>query len=235
MLFRSVLGTSYDISDAAATIADALIAGNLAVKGADAISATAGTVELSYAQADAVLNGHANATGAPSVGITAGNITVSGTVGLDQVSAIAGTVYTVKASVLDLVSPDALSVNPAVVDGSSVVVEGILNQAQYDALDAANGSGSVTAPGLDPSADADGVALATRIIETPNGFVGLEVAGVDFVDTVNLDLGLQTGAGSAGVEISIDPIALGNSVLGFMGAAIAETQSLKAKIGRAHV
>ena len=88
--------------------------------------------------------------------------------------------------------------------------------------DAGNVATATTSPiFLDMSADADGD-LNVAIVGTGTDGdepVGFEITGVDLVDTVAINLGLQTGDGSADLSISVDPVALGTAGLGLLGRA----------------
>ena len=112
---------------------------------------------------------------------------------------------------------------------ASVDVGGLADQSflasSVSVTDTAGNVATVTAGDtifLDMSADADNN-LSVAINGTganADGPVGFEVAGVDIVDTVALQLNLQTGDGNASLQLSVDPEQLGVVGLGLLGRAV---------------
>ena len=150
-----------------------------------------------------------------------------------HVSFLVGGVDADYASVVVTVSDDysgSASADAVWADGhwvASVDVGGLQDQSRVTPSvtmtdDAGNVATATTSPiFLDMSADADGD-LNVAIVGTGTDGdepVGFEITGVDLVDTVAINLGLQTGDGSADLSISVDPVALGTAGLGLLGRA----------------
>ena len=107
----SVLGTTYDVLDDAATVASALTAGNAEVNGAASITTNGGAVDLSFADADSLLNG--NGTAPMQTGSVAADVTVTDDISVAQASDVLGTTY----NILD----DAATVAEAITEGDAEV------------------------------------------------------------------------------------------------------------------
>ena len=85
-------------------------------------------------------------------------MTVTGTISVAEALIVLGTTYTVEATREQLQHGATVL---GVAEAQEIIVEGIINQAQYETL--LDTGSMVTAPGLDPSADMDGAPLSVDV------------------------------------------------------------------------
>ena len=110
-----VLGTTYDILDDAAVVAEALTAGDAEVNGANSITTNGGAVDLSFADADSLLNG--NGTAPAQSGSVAADVTVTGNISVSEASSVLGATYDVVDDAATVAS--ALTAGNAEVNGAA--------------------------------------------------------------------------------------------------------------------
>ena len=197
----SVLGTTYDVVDDAATVAAAITAGNAEVNGAASITTNGGAVDLSFADADSLLNG--NGVAPAQTGSVAADVTVTGTISVSEASMCSARPTRLKRHGSSCLSDGATALGVA--GAQEIIVEGIINQAQYEIL--LDTGSMVTAPGLDPSADMDGSPLSvdvdrfdilTGLAESGDVTVTLDGLDDDIV-AVSVTVGDQDGSSVAAV------------------------------------
>ena len=105
-------------------------AGNAEVNGAASITTNGGAVDLSFADADSLLNG--NGTAPAQTGSVAADVTVTGTISVAEVADVIGANYIVEGVREQLLSGSGTALGVA--DAQEIIVDGIINQAQYETL-----------------------------------------------------------------------------------------------------
>ena len=109
-----MLGTTYNILDDAATVAEAITEGDAEVNGANSITTNGGAVSLSFADADSLLNG--NDLAPRQTGSVAADVTVTGTISVSEASSVLGTTY-------------------HILDDADIIAEALVAQGYRDGMD----------------------------------------------------------------------------------------------------
>ena len=176
----SVLGTTYDILDDAATVAGAITAGNAEVNGANSITTNGGAVDLSFTDADSLLNG--NGTAPAQTGSVAADVTVTDDISVAQASSVLGATYDVVDDAATVAS--ALTAGDAEVNGAASITTngGAVSLSFADADSLLNGND--VAPMQSGSVAADVTVTGTISVAEASSVLGTTYHILDDADII---------------------------------------------------
>ena len=228
----SVLGTTYDVVDDAATVAAAITAGNAEVNGAASITTNGGAVDLSFADADSLLNG--NGVAPAQTGSVAADVTVTGTISVSDASSVLGTTYDVVDDAATVAA--AITAGNAEVNGAASITTngGAVDLSFADADSLLNGNG--VAPAQTGSVAADVTVTGTISVSEASSVLGTTYDVVDDAATVAaaITAGNAEVNGAASITTNGGAVDLSfadaDSLLNGNGVAPAQTGSVAADV-----